>query len=66
MIKMESTYKYFFNTEEEAELFVEKMKKEDEGVVIDYKISNKETKAAIFTILTIKIRYKTLAEAKDS
>jgi hypothetical protein len=66
MILMETTRKYFFDSEETAEAFVEQVKETTAGMVIDYKISNKETKDSEYTILTIKERFKTLAEAKSS
>lgn len=65
MILMEESRKYFFSTEDEAINFLEKMKEETTGMIIDYKISNKETKSENYTIMTLKIRYKTLAEAKS-
>ena len=49
----------------EAELYVEKLKKETEGNVIDYKISIKETKEGEYITLTIKEKFTSLAEAKD-
>ena len=64
MIKLESTHKYFFNTEEEAEEFVEQAKTEP-GQLIDWKISIKETKKDFYVIVTTKHRHSTLEEAKS-
>lgn len=65
MILLEKTEKYYFQTEEDAEAFVESQK-EVEGQLVDWKISIKETTKEFYVLATIKLRYKTLAEAKAS
>ena len=65
MILLERTEKFVCMDETEAELYVEKLKKETEGNVIDYKISIKETKEGGYALLTIKEKFTSLAEAKD-
>lgn len=66
-VLMEETRKYLFNGEEEAEAFVQELKvssESDGAQVIDYKITLKETKDSEFVILTAKVRYLNLADAK--
>jgi ribosomal protein L11 len=66
-VLMEETSKHLFNEEQEAELFVQELKKEVEengAQVVDYKITIKETKDSEFVILTSKVRYLNLTDAK--
>ena len=65
MILLEKTEKYFFQTEQEAEEFVESQK-ETEGQLVDWKISVKDSAKEHYVIATTKIRYLTLTEAKSS
>jgi|GEM_PF-6090055 len=68
-VRMEETKKYLINDEEEAELFIQSEKariEEEGGQVIDYKLTVKETKESTFVVLTIKARFLTLPEAKES
>lgn len=66
MILLDKTEKYFFTDEIKAEDLIEERKKEVEGQLIDYKLSIKETKQGTYFIVTLKTRYKTLTEAKES
>lgn len=62
---MEKTEKLFMNNLDEAEHIIEERKDSDEGVLIDWKISVKETKEFVYYIVTLKTRYYTLTEAKE-
>ena len=65
-ILMERTEKFMCASEDYAEKLVEKYKAEqDEYTLIDWKLTRKETKEGEYFIVTLKARYKTLAEAKD-
>lgn len=65
MIKLEYTEKYICGDEQEAENFIEKLKVECDGTLVDWKVSRKETKEGEYFIVTVKIRVLTLAEGKD-
>ncbi len=62
---LEFTEKYLFTTEDEAELLVEKKKQNEESVLLDWKISKKETKKGEYCLLTTKERLLTLEQAKE-
>jgi len=67
-IIMEQTTKLGFSDEESAEEFVNQAKAKadaDGNLIMDYKISVKETKSGSYVILTIKERMKTLNETKE-
>jgi len=67
-IIMEQTTKLGFSDEESAEEFVNQAKVKadaDGNLIMDYKISVKETKSGSYVILTIKERMKTLNETKE-
>lgn len=66
MIRMEKVEKFFILTEQSAEELITKRKESTEGDLIDYKVSEKETKNGIYYIVTLKTRFKTLQECKDS
>ena len=61
---METTNKFFCLEEDVAEQMVEKAKADEEGTLVDWKISRKETKDGEYFIITLKTRYLTLTEAK--
>lgn len=63
-LKMETTNKFFCIEEDIAEQMVEKAKNDEEGTLVDWKISRKETKDGEYFIVTLKTRYLTLTEAK--
>lgn len=65
-ILMEKTEKFFVSDEFSAESLVEEYKTSDEGMLIDHKVSFKETKDSTYFIVTLKLRYVTLPEAKES
>ena len=65
MLQLEYTKKYLCSDEQEAELFIEKLKNECDGTLVDWKVSRKETKDAEYFIVSIKIRNLTLAEGKE-
>ena len=64
---MERTEKFMCPDEDFAEKLVESYK-EDQGeyLLVDWKLTRKETKDGEYFIVVLKTRYKTLAEAKDS
>ena len=62
---LERVEKYYFTEEAEAEQFIESQK-ETEGELIDRKLSVKETSKEFYVIVTLKKRFQTLAEAKES
>lgn len=62
---LERVEKYYFEEEAEAEQFIESQKETD-GELIDRKLSVKETSKEFYVIVTLKKRFKTLAEAKES
>jgi hypothetical protein len=63
---MEKTEKFFVTDEFLAESLVEEYKQNQEGMLIDHKVSLKETKETTYYIVTLKTRYTTLSEAKES
>lgn len=66
-ILMERTEKYMCPDEDYAEKLVESYKEEQgDYILVDWKLTRKETKEGEYFIVTLKTRYKTLAEAKDS
>ena len=62
---MEKTEKFFCKEEDFAEKLIEERKESNEGMLIDYKLTTKELKDSTYYIVTLKIRYKTLTEAKE-
>lgn len=66
MLMMETTCKWMCLSEEEAKAKIAERQIETEGMVIDYKITIKETKESEYIVLTIKERLATLSEAKDA
>lgn len=64
-ILMEKTEKYICGAEDYAEALVDKFKREQIYTLVDWKISRKETKEGEYFIVVVKLRYKTLAEAKE-
>lgn len=65
MIKMETTEKFFVNTEDEAENLIAERKKLTEGDLIDYKVSEKETKDGLYYIVVLKTRFANLQQCKE-
>lgn len=63
---MEKQEKFFVTEEVEADLLIEEYKNHEEAMLIDHKVSFKETKESDYYIVTLKLRYKTLAEAKET
>ena len=63
---LEKTEKHILSTEELAEELVEEFKENDEFTLLDWKIQLKETKESEYFIVTVKYRYKTLAEGKEA
>lgn len=63
---MEKTEKFFVTDEFTAENLVEEYKQNQEGMLIDHKVSLKETKENTYYIVVLKTRYVTLPEAKES
>lgn len=63
---MEKTEKFFVADEFTAENLVEEYKQNQEGMLIDHKVSLKETKENTYYIVVLKTRYVTLPEAKES
>ena len=65
-ILMEKTEKFMCRDEDLAEKLVEKYKEEQgEYVLVDWKLTRKETKEGEYFIATLKTRYFTLTEAKE-
>lgn len=65
-IIMESTEKFMVSAEDSAEALVERYKaNQDEYILVDWKLTRKETKEGEYFIVSLKKRYKTLAEAKE-
>lgn len=62
---MEKTKKFAVSTEQEVDFFIDKYKNIEEGLLVDHKVSYKDTKDGDYFIVTIKVRYLTLAEAKE-
>ena len=66
-ILMERTEKFMCVDEDLAEKLVESYKQDQgEYLLVDWKLTRKETKDGEYFIVVLKTRYKTLAEAKDS
>lgn len=65
-ILMEKTEKFMCGSEDFAEKLVERYKDEQsEYMLVDWKLTRKETKEGEYFIVTLKSRYYTLAEAKE-
>ena len=65
-ILMERTEKFMCRDEDYAEKLVEKYKEEQgEYMLVDWKLTRKETKEGEYFIVTLKTRYFTLTEAKE-
>ena len=64
MILMEKTEKFFVNSEEESVALIQERKNSSNGILIDYKVSEKETKEGLYYIVVLKTRYATLQECK--
>lgn len=64
-ILLETTEKFFITEETEVDLLIEEYKEKDE-LLIDHKVSLKETKTGSYYIVTMKLRYLSLPEAKES
>ena len=67
-ILLESTAKVLVLTEEDAENYIQELKtsvESDGNLLVDYKITLKETKDSTFFIVTSKVRTNTLPEAKE-
>lgn len=62
---LERTEKLFVSDLDYAERIVEESKNLAEEDLIDYKVSQRETKAGPYFIVTLKFRRLTLAEAKE-
>ena len=62
---LERTEKHIKLTEEEAEAFVEELKVDSEFTLLDWKIQLKETKESEYYLVSVKMRFRTLAEAKE-
>ena len=65
MILLEQSEKFFFTDEAEAENLIEERKKNENGILISYKLTTKETKTLLFFIVDLKTRFFTLQEAKE-
>lgn len=61
---LETTEKFFVTEEAEVDLLIEEYKEKDE-LLIDHKVSLKDTKAGTYYIVTLKLRYLSLPEAKE-
>jgi len=67
MVKiLEKTEKFYITEESEVDEIIEEYKEHKDGLLIDHKVSYKETKDNIYYIVTLKMRYLTLAEAKEA
>ncbi len=65
-ILLEQTEKILFKDEDYAEQYIETQKNQDFDL-IDYKVSKKENKTnGEYFIVTLKKRFKTLAEGQES
>ena len=65
-ILLEKTEKFMCGDEDYAEKLVEKYKSnQGDYILVDWKLTRKETKEGEYFIVTLKSRFKTLAEAKD-
>ena len=65
-ILLETTEKFFVTDEFEAESLIEQYKNNQDATLIDHKVSLKENKTGVYYIVTLKLKYKTLSEAKES
>ena len=66
MIKLETIEKYVVATEDEVDGVLAELKTSQDFELVDYKVTQKDTKESSFYLLTTKKRHKTLAEAKES
>ena len=64
-IKLETTEKFLITDEFLVDSTIEEYKNTTDGTLIDHKVSLKETKDESYYIVTLKVRHKTLAEAKE-
>lgn len=63
---MEVTEKFMVSAEDYAEALVDKYKTgQGDYILVDWKITRKETKEGEYFIVVLKSRYKTLTEAKE-
>lgn len=62
---LEQVEKFITVLEDEAENLVETYKQKQDCVLVDWKISRKETKESEYFIVTLKTRFLTLTEAKE-
>ena len=64
-ILMETSTKYLVTDEFLVDSLIEEYKNHAEATLIDHKVSLKETKDSAYFIVTFKLRYKSLSEAKE-
>lgn len=62
---LEVTEKYIITSEQEVTDKIEEYKNKEEGLLVDHKVSLKETKTGEYYIVTLKLRHLTLPEAKE-
>jgi len=65
-ILMEKTEKFFVSDEFLVNSLIEEYKNHEEATLVDHKVSLKETKDNTYFIVTLRLRYQTLSEAKES
>ena len=65
-ILLETTEKYLVTDEFEVDSMIEEFKRSDVATLVDHKVSLKETKTDSYYIVSLKMRYNTLSEAKES
>ena len=65
-ILLEKAEKHYYTDEDYAEKKIETYKNSTDFDLIDYKLSKKETKDKTYFVLTLKCRFSTLNEAKES
>lgn len=65
-ILMEKTEKFFVSDEFLVNSLIEEYKNHEEATLVDHKVSLKETKDSTYFIVTLRLRYQTLSEAKES
>lgn len=63
---MDKTEKFFVTDDYEADMLIEEYERNPDATLIDKKVSLKENKGMIYYIVTLKLRYKSLSEAKES
>jgi len=63
---MEKTEKFFVSDEFLVNSLIEEYKNHEEATLVDHKVSLKETKDNTYFIVTLRLRYQTLSEAKES